>query len=54
MEKENGRVEPTLATGLDDQEELDQKATLEEIAKGEYTKVVRLSLDEADPSKGED
>ncbi|WP_211062517.1 hypothetical protein [Heyndrickxia faecalis] len=54
MEKENGRVEPTLETGLDDQEELDQKATPEEIAKGEYTKVVRLSLDEADPSKGED
>ncbi|MED4313314.1 hypothetical protein P9210_12235 [Heyndrickxia coagulans] len=54
VEKENGRVEPTLATGLDDQEELDQKATPEEIAKGEYTKVVRLSLDEADPSKGED
>jgi hypothetical protein len=41
---------PKIATGMDDQEELNQKATQEEIEKGEYTSVTTLSLDEVDPS----
>ncbi|WP_018664689.1 hypothetical protein [Heyndrickxia acidiproducens] len=49
MAKKNEK-EPTIATGIDDQEELNQKATEEEIEKGEYTSVTRLSLDENDPS----
>jgi hypothetical protein len=42
---------PTIAPGMDDDEELNEKATKEEIAHGEYTKVVTLSFDEVDPSK---
>ncbi len=41
---------PTIAPGIDDDEELNEKATKEEIARGEYTKVVTLSFDEVDPS----
>jgi hypothetical protein len=41
---------PTIAPGIDDSEELNQKATKEEIASGEYTRVVTLSLDEVEPS----
>lgn len=44
--------EPTLAAGMDDQEELDQSATHEEIEKGDFTKVTTLSFDEVDPSEG--
>ncbi|GER68542.1 hypothetical protein BpJC7_16050 [Weizmannia acidilactici] len=50
MEEKKDQHEPTIATGIDDKEELDQKATPEEIAKGEYTRVTTLSLDETDPS----
>jgi len=39
-----------IAPGIDDQEELDQKATDEEIRKGNYTKVTTLSYDEVNPS----
>ncbi|MCM3568939.1 hypothetical protein [Neobacillus mesonae] len=42
---------PTLAPGMDDQEELDQSATPEEIENGEYTSVITLSYDEVDPSR---
>jgi hypothetical protein len=35
---------------MDDQEELEQNASREEIAKGDYTEVVTLSYDEVDPS----
>ncbi|MBU8905700.1 hypothetical protein [Desertibacillus haloalkaliphilus] len=38
--------EPTIATGIDDDEELSQKATEEDVKKGESTTVVRLSWDE--------
>jgi hypothetical protein len=41
---------PTIAPGIDDEEELDRKASKEEIAHGNYTKVVTLSFDEVDPS----
>ncbi len=42
--------EPTLAPGMDDQEELEQSASKNEIENGEYTKVTTLSYDEVDPS----
>lgn len=42
--------EPTIAPGLDDPEELEQKATLADIREGDYTKVTTLSFDEVDPS----
>jgi hypothetical protein len=45
--KNNG---PSLAPGMDDQEELEQRASDTEIANGEYTRVVTLSYDEVDPS----
>jgi hypothetical protein len=48
--KKNSCEFPTIAPGIDDDEELNEKATNEEIARGEYTKVVTLSFDEVDPS----
>jgi hypothetical protein len=50
MDKKEKHNEPTIANGMDDQEELEQKASKEEIAKGDYTKVVTLSFDEVNPS----
>lgn len=52
MSKKSDRKnnDPTLAPGMDDQEELEQRATDTEIENGEYTKVVTLSYDEVDPS----
>jgi hypothetical protein len=41
-----------IAPGMDDQEELDQDATKEEIKKGNYTHVTKLSYDEVGPSDG--
>jgi hypothetical protein len=46
----NKQTEATLAPGMDDQEELEQNAAMDELNKGEYTEVTTLSLDEADPS----
>jgi hypothetical protein len=43
--------EPTIAPGLDDQNELEQNATKNEIKKGESTSVYTLSYDEVDPSE---
>lgn len=43
--------EPTIAPGLDDQNELEQNATQNEIKKGESTSVYTLSYDEVDPSE---
>jgi hypothetical protein len=43
--------EPVLAPGMDDGQELERSATSEEIARGEYTKVVKLSYDEVDASE---
>lgn len=50
LKKNKLKNEPTIAPGIDDYEELDQKASEEEVEKGEYTSVTTLSLDEADPS----
>lgn len=50
MNKKKNRQEPTMAPGMNDQEELEHDATNEEIDKGEYTNVTNLSFDEVDPS----
>ena len=42
--------EPTIAEGINTEDELKRDATETEIDKGEYTKVTSLSLDENDPS----
>ena len=50
MKKQNLTEEPTLAEGINTEDQLDKEATSQEVAEGEYTKVVTLSLDENDPS----
>lgn len=51
MKKENrSSDEPTIAEGINTEDELKRDATKEEIDKGDYTKVTTLSLDENDPS----
>lgn len=42
---------PTVAPGIDDDEELNEKAMKEEIERGEYTRVVTLAWDESEPSE---
>jgi hypothetical protein len=50
MKKENrSSVDPIIAEGINTEDELSKEASEEEIAEGEYTKVVTLSLDENDP-----
>ncbi|MBA2875405.1 hypothetical protein [Thermaerobacillus caldiproteolyticus] len=49
-QREEDKQIPTVAPGMDDDEELNEKATKEEIVHGDYTKVVTLSFDEVDPS----
>jgi hypothetical protein len=49
MKKKNEN-NPTVAPGMDDQEELQQRATEEEIKENDYTSVTTLSNDEIDPS----
>ncbi|WP_180960345.1 hypothetical protein [Neobacillus cucumis] len=46
----NKKKEPTLAPGMDDQEELNTSASEKEVDHGEYTSVTTLSYDEVDPS----
>jgi hypothetical protein len=48
--KDKNKNDPTLATGIDDDEDLEKPASKEEIEKGEFTNVTTLSLDEVDPS----
>jgi hypothetical protein len=48
--KEDMESKPTIAPGMDDQDELEQSATDKEVEKGEFTNVTTLSLDEVDPS----
>jgi hypothetical protein len=48
--RDNKQIKPTLAPGMDDQEELNQSATEKEVERGEYTSVTTLSYDEVDPS----
>ena len=38
--------EANIATGIDDDEELNAKATPEEVKQGDYTKVITLSYDD--------
>jgi hypothetical protein len=47
---DNKQMKPTLAPGMNDQEELNQSATEKEVERGEYTSVTTLSYDEVDPS----
>lgn len=42
--------EPIIAEGIDTEDKLSRDATPEEVARGEYTKVITVSLDENDPS----
>lgn len=39
-----------IAPGIDNQDELEEKATKKDIEKGNYTEVITLSYDEIDPS----
>ncbi|MGE8206666.1 hypothetical protein ACQKP0_19335 [Heyndrickxia sp. NPDC080065] len=41
---------PQIAPGIDDDPELNEEATNEEIEHGEYTSVTTFSWDEVDPS----
>ncbi|MGV3487932.1 MAG: hypothetical protein ACO1OC_05025 [Tuberibacillus sp.] len=41
---------PTIANGIDNDEELEADATEAEIKRGDYTKVTKLIWDEYDPS----
>jgi hypothetical protein len=50
MQKKKQFQEPTIAPGMDDEEELNRDATQEEIKNGEYTSVTTFSWDEVDPS----
>lgn len=53
-DKHDERLEkrsPTIANGIDNDEELAEEATEEEIKRGDYTKVTRLAWDEYDPSE---
>jgi hypothetical protein len=47
---QNNNQGPTLAPGMNDQDELEQNATENEVKKGEYTRVTTLSYDEVDVS----
>ncbi|MBU9714065.1 hypothetical protein [Evansella tamaricis] len=46
IKKKDQETEASIATGIDDDEELSQRATEEEIKKGEYTRVTSLRYDE--------
>jgi hypothetical protein len=47
--KEND--EPTIAEGIDTEDELMKDATKEEVEKGEYTRVTTLTFDENEVSE---
>jgi hypothetical protein len=46
----NSKGEPTIAEGMNTEDELNREATQAEIEKGDSTQVTVLSLDENDPS----
>ena len=50
MKKHQKKEDATIAVGMDTESELQEEATMEEIEKGDYTKVTILSYDENDPS----
>ncbi|MDR6224398.1 hypothetical protein [Desmospora profundinema] len=41
---------PAVATGMDDREELEQKASDDEVRRGDSTEVTTLRYDEVEPS----
>lgn len=47
--RKSSKKEPTVAAGYSD-EVFGEKATPEDIRKGNYTRVTRVNLDENDPS----
>ncbi|MEH7234973.1 hypothetical protein [Bacillus sp. JJ1562] len=50
MKKRQNKQVPTIAVGMDSEDELQEEATMEEIEKGDYTQVTNFSYDEYDPS----
>ncbi|MCU9614725.1 hypothetical protein OEV98_14370 [Caldibacillus lycopersici] len=50
MKKQQTKTNATIAPGIDNDEELETKASQDEKQSGEYTEVTTLSLDEYDPS----
>ncbi|MBE3569422.1 MAG: hypothetical protein IMW92_04655 [Bacillales bacterium] len=50
MTNKKKEQQPAIAPGIDDEEELEQRATEEEIERGEFTEVTHLSYDEVDES----
>ncbi|WP_187143748.1 hypothetical protein [Bacillus tuaregi] len=50
MKKQPQTNEPTLAEGINTEDNLQQEANEKEINTGEYTKVFTLALDENNPS----
>ncbi|GAA0501411.1 hypothetical protein GCM10008986_31080 [Salinibacillus aidingensis] len=49
-EKRRRKDEPTIAPGMDTEDELKEEATREEVEEGDYTNVTTVSWDENDPS----
>lgn len=43
MKKRKSDIQPSIAPGIDDDKELEQNASAEEVKKGEYTKVITLT-----------
>lgn len=50
MKQKEFRHGPTVAPGIDTEEQLNKSASKEDIQKGESTPFTTLSLDENDPS----
>ncbi|WP_010282973.1 hypothetical protein [Bacillus timonensis] len=50
MKKRKNHDDPTIAVGMDIDDELREDASMEEIEKGDYTQVTTLAYDENDPS----
>jgi hypothetical protein len=50
-EKQSNKQGPTLAPGMNDQDELEQSASDREVEQGEFTSVTTLSYDEVDVSE---
>ena len=48
--RDRAKDEPTVAEGMNTEDQLQKDATPEEIESGDYTSVTTLSLDENDPS----
>lgn len=48
--KKNNSNSPTIAEGMNTEDELNRDASSEEVERGEFTEVTTLSLDENDPS----